>query len=163
MVTTRSQLAIGVVTQRKEPNMPLSSRLKIARESLGKSQKEIAALTGASYRAWQGYENGENQPGAKVIEALAKLGINANWLLTGKGSVQVVEGIPSQYAKDNIGVVQSTGMISGSITQGSKEEMLPDDIREICELLRHYSSTAFKERLKAQLLKIKEEEEARWK
>ena len=67
--------------------MSLADRLKIARESLGKSQKEISALTNASYRAWQGYEAGENQPGAKLIEALATIGFDANWLLTGEGEM----------------------------------------------------------------------------
>ena len=141
--------------------MSLAERLKIAREHLGKSQKDIAALAGASYRAWQGYENGENQPGAKVIEALAKLGINANWLLTGEGSIEKEKGSGiSQHASGNVGLIQSAGTVSGSITQGGRAR-LPDDIQEICELLQLYTSKAFQAKLRAQLLKLKEDEESR--
>jgi len=68
--------------------MPLSERLKIARESIGKNQKEMAQLCGASYRSWQGYEAGETPPKAENIEALVKLGFNANWLLTGEGEMR---------------------------------------------------------------------------
>lgn len=68
--------------------MSLADRLKIARESLGKGQKEMAGLCNASYRMWQAYESGENQPKAEVIESLVKLGFNANWLLAGEGEMK---------------------------------------------------------------------------
>ena len=68
--------------------MSLPIRLKQARESLEKSQKEMANLIGISFRSWQGYENGKNEPGSKVIGALTKIcGFDANWLLTGKGKM----------------------------------------------------------------------------
>lgn len=69
--------------------MTLGDRLKIARESIGKGQKEMAALCNASYRMWQAYESGENQPKADVIEALVKSGFNANWLLSGEGEMRL--------------------------------------------------------------------------
>lgn len=68
--------------------MNLADRLKIARESIGKGQKDMAQLCHASYRTWQGYEAGETQPNAKAFEALAKLGFNTNWLLTGEGEMK---------------------------------------------------------------------------
>jgi len=68
--------------------MSLPARLKQARESLEKSQKEMANFIGISFRSWQGYENGKNEPGSKVIEALTKIGgFNANWILAGKGKM----------------------------------------------------------------------------
>lgn len=66
----------------------LGERLKQAREALGKSQKEMAMLINVSFRALQGYEAGENEPGSKVIIALTKIGFNANWLLTGEGEMR---------------------------------------------------------------------------
>ncbi len=68
--------------------MTLADRLKTARESIGKNQKDMAGLCHASYRTWQGYEAGETPPTAKTIEALVKLGFNANWLLTGDGPIK---------------------------------------------------------------------------
>ena len=68
--------------------MSVSDRLKIARESTGKSQREMADQLGTSFRAWQDYEAGKNFPGGKVFESLVKLGFNANWLLTGEGEMR---------------------------------------------------------------------------
>ena len=64
--------------------MSIKDRLKIARESLGKSQREMSTLSGASFGVWQAYEAGSSVPGGKVLEALARLGFNVNWLLTGE-------------------------------------------------------------------------------
>ncbi len=75
--------------------MTLADRLKIARDSIGKSQKDMASLCHASYRTWQGYEAGETPPTAKTIEALVQLGFNANWLLTGTGEMKLGEAIYS--------------------------------------------------------------------
>jgi len=72
--------------------MKLCDRLKIARELLVKSQKDMATLLGIGYRSWQGYESGSNYPGGEVFESLARLGINTNWLLTGEGPMRRGEG-----------------------------------------------------------------------
>lgn len=77
--------------------MTLAERLKKAREALGKNQKEMALTVGVSYRSWQGYEDGDNVPGGNVFEALARLGLNVNWLLTGEGPMKQGEerNVPS--------------------------------------------------------------------
>ena len=59
--------------------MKLSEKLKMAREHLGKSQKEMADLVGSGYRSWQGYEQDASTPGGKVFQSLADLGFNASW------------------------------------------------------------------------------------
>jgi len=68
--------------------MKLCNRLKIARESLRKSQKEMAELLGVGLKSWQIYEQGTSVPGGKVFEALAMMGFDVNWLLTGEGSMR---------------------------------------------------------------------------
>lgn len=89
--------------------MSVPDRVKKIRESLGKTQKDMAALIQISYRTWQNYEDGVNSPGWDVCGALVKLGFNANWLLTGEGEMkrgeidgQVVEGQAQErrYATD---------------------------------------------------------------
>lgn len=59
--------------------MDLPDKLKIARQSLGKNQKEMATLLGLAHRSWQGYEQGTSVPGGNVFKALADLGFNINW------------------------------------------------------------------------------------
>jgi transcriptional regulator with XRE-family HTH domain len=69
--------------------MSIAKRLKNIRKSLGKNQEEMAASLGISYPSWQGYEQGKNIPGGVVIEALVKKGFNANWILTGNGTMRI--------------------------------------------------------------------------
>ncbi len=45
----------------------------------------MAKLIDISYQAWQGYEQGANKPGFEVLQSLARLGFNVNWILTGEG------------------------------------------------------------------------------
>lgn len=65
----------------------LTDRLKKIRESLGLSQREMAEAVDSSFTSWQGYEAGRNTPGGKVLESLANMGFNINWLLTGIGEM----------------------------------------------------------------------------
>jgi phage repressor protein C with HTH and peptisase S24 domain len=60
-------------------------RLKAARLSLHREQKEMAEILGISFRSWQDYELGKSVPGGKVFETLTRHGFNANWLLMGEG------------------------------------------------------------------------------
>lgn len=92
--------------------MSLSTRLKAARESTGKNQKEFAKLVGASFRAWQDYEAGISTPGGKVFESLARLKINTNWLLTGEGLMKRGEWTRGNTHSDSatvVGVVPKEG------------------------------------------------------
>jgi transcriptional regulator with XRE-family HTH domain len=67
--------------------MKINDRLRSARETTGKSQKEFAGMLGVSFRALQDYEAGITYPGGKVIEAYARQGFDANWLLIGEGEI----------------------------------------------------------------------------
>jgi transcriptional regulator with XRE-family HTH domain len=51
------------------------------------SQAAIARELSISDKAWREYESGAKSPGSHVIAGLVKLGLNANWLLTGEGSL----------------------------------------------------------------------------
>ncbi len=63
----------------------MGERLKRVREELGYTQKDIAEAVGGKLRSWQDYEAGKKMPGGGVIMGLSRLGINANWVLTGEG------------------------------------------------------------------------------
>lgn len=89
----------------------VSERIKIVREALGESQKDMAKAIGISLPALQGYEAGKSFPGGKVLESLVKRGFNANWLLTGEGEMKrgegtypLVEGIKTADATGELGV-----------------------------------------------------------
>lgn len=74
----------------------LPNRLKEARARLGLTQKDVAEQVGVSARGYQGYEDGRNIPGGDAIAGLVRLGINANWLLTGKGGMFNADQAPQE-------------------------------------------------------------------
>lgn len=82
--------------------MELADKLKKAREYLNQGQKEMAALVGAGYRSWQGYEQGTSTPGGQVFEALVRLGFNATWFFSNDVPMliqdQVIKGDGRQYS-----------------------------------------------------------------
>ena len=64
----------------------VGERLKLVRQKLKLSQKEMAELLGVSLNAYQRYEMGSRGLNADKLEILAKkLNVNLNWLLTGNG------------------------------------------------------------------------------
>jgi len=84
--------------------MSPGERFKLVRASQQKTQKEMAAFVGVSYRTWQDYEGDTNAPGGKVMRHLCSLGININWLLTGQGEMHIHNASPGQVPADNTAV-----------------------------------------------------------
>lgn len=62
-------------------------RIKEARSALGLTQKELCDKTGMPLQSLRGYELSHRTPGGDAIEYLVRIGINANWLLTGEGEM----------------------------------------------------------------------------
>lgn len=69
----------------------IAQRLKQLRKHFGKSQKEMVETLGISLPAIQAYECGRNYPGGNVFMAIAMLGGNANWILTGSGEMLIAD------------------------------------------------------------------------
>ena len=85
-------------TKAQSDTFHLSSRLREARARLGITQKDAAEQAGISARGYQGYEDGRSIPGGDAIAGLVWLGINANWLLTGKGRMFNAKQAPQETA-----------------------------------------------------------------
>lgn len=68
-------------------SMNVCARLKSVRVHLRLTQAEMAGQMGISTRAYQTYEAAQRQPRAVDLAALAEVGIDLNWLLTGAGSM----------------------------------------------------------------------------
>lgn len=95
--------------------MIFHERLKYAREFLGMTQKEVAARCSVSVQMWQAYESGKSVPGGKVLEGLARLGINVNWLLTGEASVALAN-IFQPSSQDGGSMADKFKIIRGNLT-----------------------------------------------
>ena len=82
--------------ERKAPLLPseplgglvaIAGRMKSAREALGLTQGKFCELYGYKLRTYQKNEAGESEPGILLATAFSEAGINAHWLLTGKGEM----------------------------------------------------------------------------
>lgn len=66
--------------------MSVGERLKRFRESRGLSQSDFADAIDTAFRTYQDYERDKFSPKLGVLERVAALGCDLNWLVTGQGS-----------------------------------------------------------------------------
>ena len=72
----------------RKGGMSLAHRLRAWRHALGLTQEQFAQRCGLPKRTIIGYENEEREPGSAALAAIAKTGVNMNWLLTGEGEMR---------------------------------------------------------------------------
>lgn len=97
----------------------IHGRIKKAREALKLSQPEASSASGIPVGTLRKYEQGPSKPGADAIEGLVRLGINANWLLTGEGPMLLAQLRPATPA---INVPALSAIIRGLIEAGAPAE-----------------------------------------
>ena len=71
--------------------MSIGTRLKEWRAAKKLGQKEASTIFGISFRTYQNYELDHSPPGADSMRRFVDAGINANWLLSGNGSMFIGE------------------------------------------------------------------------
>jgi transcriptional regulator with XRE-family HTH domain len=69
-------------------------RLRAWRDALGLTQGQLADRLGVHIGVLKKYEQGVNVPGGEALAALARTGVNVNWLLTGEGPMR--QGAPER-------------------------------------------------------------------
>ena len=108
---------------------------------------DMAGILGINYRTYQNYEVGRSDIGWDALSALAKLGFDANWLLTGEGEMKRGE------------VGTSAGQVlesaAGRMVQTQQCTPIRPEIAELVELLDNYANKTLLEDLKSKLLNIK--------
>ncbi len=72
----------------------LGDRLKTVREFLGETQKTMSRRFRLGENTWQSYELNGKLPKGETLSELAALGIDMNWLLTGRGTMRTASGRP---------------------------------------------------------------------
>ena len=114
----------------------MKDRLKKIREKLGKTQKEMGALVSVHERAWQKYEKGANIPGGEVLQALADLGFNINWILTGKGDMHEHEGEKTVTYGTNKASVDQVNTHEAYLS-GTEEQTVMNAVTEVMKGPHH--------------------------
>ena len=79
-------------------NDEIAERIKSVRSELSDNQKDFASKLGVGFSTFQKYEMGMSIPGGEAIRGFVKLGINANWLLTGEGEMLLSDSQTSSSA-----------------------------------------------------------------
>lgn len=72
----------------------VAARLRVARDTLGLTQKEVAQRINMPLPSYKDYEAGNRVPGGEALGLLIMAGINANWLITGEGPMLLSEPEP---------------------------------------------------------------------
>jgi len=89
---------VAAFAMKEETQKPafIGGRMRVAREFLGLSQQGLADQLGVSKRGIQDNETRNRVPGGDVINGFVRLGINANWLLTGDEPMLLKDlGVPA--------------------------------------------------------------------
>jgi len=81
-------------------------RIKEARSALGLTQKELCEKAGMKLPSLRDYELGNRIPGGEAVADLARVGINANWLLTGKGEMLWIGILEQSRDKQAIALIE---------------------------------------------------------
>lgn len=69
--------------------MSIGERIRTERERLGLNQADFAELAGSSKRSQVSWEQDGNRPGADVLAAWAKAGVDVQYVLIGKRSGEI--------------------------------------------------------------------------
>jgi transcriptional regulator with XRE-family HTH domain len=77
--------------QKVYPYAEIGKRLKSIREGLNLTQEEMGKKVNLSRRGWQDFEMGKNMAGGAVLAALYEVGYSIDWVLSGKGLLNVAE------------------------------------------------------------------------
>lgn len=76
--------------------LSIGNRLREERERLGFSQSAIGAVGGVRKLAQLKYEQGERFPGADYLAALARIGVDTLYIITGERSTDALTAVERQ-------------------------------------------------------------------
>ncbi|MBQ9246560.1 helix-turn-helix transcriptional regulator [bacterium] len=110
--------------------MTIGKRIKELKIALKLTSGEIAAKLDIPVRTIGSYERDEAQPGPKFLSALITiLGVNINWLLTGKGNMFLSE--KAEYDLAYISKMQDKFKLSDEELKGLIDILEADASREM--------------------------------
>lgn len=100
----------------------LATRLREERKKLNVTQQVIADRVFITRETWSRYESGKINPGSEVLVKLAKLGVDTQYILTGK------KGLEADAVPVPISIAETSATYKTTL-QLSKQEL---------ELIRHF-------------------------
>lgn len=80
--------------------LSIGDRLREERERLGYSQSAIGAVGGVKKLAQLKYEQGERFPGADYLAAVAKIGVDTLYIITGERSIDALTAVERELLEN---------------------------------------------------------------
>lgn len=88
--------SVGALSYSNGFRTELGGRIRLARIMLGMNQAQLAVELGISRQTLVGYEKGHSEPACGLLAQLcSELAIDADWLLTGRGTLTPIPAVPS--------------------------------------------------------------------
>lgn len=118
-------------------SLEIGERLKEARNSLGLSQQVLAEKIESSKTGIQANEAGRSVPGGAVLLGFIGLGISADWILSGVGSMHINDRIsaPIQGIPGDLKLFAEAMEIIDMYIQKTGKHLSPEKKRKAVETL----------------------------
>lgn len=111
-----------------------ATRLKYAREKMGLNQSELARRVGIKPQSIQYIESGSTQKSRYVLKIAHVLGVNAEWLVYGVGSIEPTENV--LVFRENTAELQRRFLTADAETQNWVAELLMGGSKDILALAK---------------------------
>jgi len=112
-----------------------ATRLKYARKRTGLNQSELARRVGIKPQSIQYIESGSTQKSRYALKIAANvLGVNAEWLVYGVGSIEPTENV--LVFRENIAELQRRFLTADAETQNWVAELLMGGSKDILALAK---------------------------
>ena len=132
----------------------MNDKIKCIRKKFNITAKELSNKIGIPYRTIVNYENSTRKISSDFIESLViHLGINANWLLTGKGNMLLTDE-KKRIEINNGHTINGVGNITGNVIFSENDFDNKQEAKEVVGLMK-YAPPAFIHNIKSKLLEFK--------
>jgi len=122
-------------------------RLLKLRNSKKLAKKDMAEVLGCTPTSYSRYENGERELGIKSLIPIYHMGCNLNWLITGRGDMELPENdLPQTQEKEIIKSLIATNEKQANSLENYSEAMIRSakTVENLSELLITKRSAANK-------------------
>ena len=115
----------------------IGNRIAKARLQSSTSIDAFSNRTGIPVSTLKKYESGHRVPGGEALQAIAEIGINAHWLLTGDGRMHADELHPDAHADGPVdrAVLRDVVETLQEVLMETGRELAPDAMAELILLL----------------------------
>jgi transcriptional regulator with XRE-family HTH domain len=118
---------------------PFGDRLRLERERAGLTQPVLAERCGVTMRSQRNYEKGERSPDAEYLTALAAMGLDVQFVLTGVPADARAKAMWQRAARTTLEADSSPSTheaLLRGVEQHARDSLSPQEVERIAKLRR---------------------------